>query len=781
MTKSDAIDGLHGALIAVPLVAFAIPGVHGLFAGAPDTVALGTGAAALAALPVAVLAAVRGRASEAFGLAPLMVLLAVAAVSIGAADDSFGLWRALVALAAALGFVMGGASLGATGRTVVQRGFVALGLLLLATVPMTPGGASVLGNSGDLSEALLPCAVLGAGVFLGSSGLLAFLGFALLFTSAVAFGLIPVYAGVLGLGAGATAALGASALGKSGGEYGRRQAAQRGRILLIAVLVAVAPIGFRAATEGASNASRPAGVSEADAEGSEGERGEAIPIAPAAARTTGGIRFRTLTWARIPNIVRDHGALGVGPGQFQAAFPPYRDPAEIELSSFDRQEPTPIEVEHAHNDFLTALTEYGFLGGGAFLLFLVIVVGRALLQLASADSTQRDFALAALAVAANATVNSPLLYGVLAPAVAFTVFGVVMAPPLQAASVDGDEDGPPPRAIARYAAPGLAVVILLLLVPKAWSLVQYGRALGQVESARVVTPDGREGLDAARLGRILDRAAAHAPSSPIVLEKRAQVLRREGADPDLEQRILGRWLEARPHSLAARLARGSLAARRGDFETAAAEYEAAFQIDPGHPALLRNRIRVGCDLRNPERVRTALGDAVRAGHASADWVRKMAIEELLEGRLDVAQPLVDRMLAGADSEAVSTLDPDDCFAASGRAEQAGDAELERAFRVAFQMNMALDHLRRNAPGSAATSARQAYQRASSAIELRGLDNGPIRLRLAAARAANGELDLARERLAEGPLRPADGRALDPVEREALERAGLLSPEAAAEK
>ncbi|MEM9803261.1 MAG: hypothetical protein AAGA20_23280, partial [Planctomycetota bacterium] len=350
----DGADALLGWLVVAPFAFLAWPGPGGLFSGAPDTVSIGIGATALGALPAVLLATLRGRGAALVGLPLLVIVLAFAAFQTTRADDSFNAWRALVGIAAALGWTIVGASLGPYGRRVVARGLPLVTILLVAATPWTPEWAGVFGNTGDLSEAALPGAVLGAGVVCSAAGGLRALGLAALVLFGVYVGATPVHAGLASLGVAALAAGCAALVGRAGGEEGRSEAARRFRILLVGVAAGLVPLLVGGWI------------------GGDGEPEQ--PPAEPARTTTGGFEFRRLTWARVPAMVLDHAQLGVGPGQFQSAFPPYRDPAEIELSSFDRREPTPIEVEHAHSDWLTIPAEYGSFAGGLLLAVLVLAL-----------------------------------------------------------------------------------------------------------------------------------------------------------------------------------------------------------------------------------------------------------------------------------------------------------------------------------------------------------------------------------------------------------------------
>ncbi|MGK0483866.1 MAG: tetratricopeptide (TPR) repeat protein [Planctomycetota bacterium] len=798
--RKTSVDALQGWLVLAPLAALCAPPGYSFFDGAPDTSSLGVGVAALGVLPALALALLRGRGDRAMPTLPLWIVLISAAVMLPRSVDTFGAWRSVTGLAAAMGFVISGASLGAAGRRVLQRGLGVLALVLLLAAPMGAAWTGALGNTGDLSEAALPCAILGAGAFLTTQGILAVAGLCAILLYGLYAGFVPVYAGLAGLGAAVFVAGIGTVAGRHGGESGRQGSAKRFRILLVALLLSLLPTAYRALTPGDAPVDAPV-----DAPSTAASAEVAVAEAPKDS-TTGGITFRRLTWARVPGMLADHLAFGVGPGQFQAAFPPYRDPAEITLSSFQRRETTPNEVEHAHNDWLTALAEHGPVGGGAFLVFLLVVLWRASRATWGDDSTRRDFGFAAIALLGNAAFNSPLLYGPVAPFIAFAIFGVISSPPVhsddQEATGATDRFGP----ALRFGMPAMALLALALVSTHALAFVDYGRALAQTPEARIVLDDGREQLDSTRLAHILEQAADAAPNSPIVLEKEAQLLSRQGAPFAIQRKVVERWQAVRPLSLTANLAAGVLHAKEGRFEKARQDFEKARAVDEGHPTVLRNLLRVACDLRSTERVEAALVNLDAAGLLEKETLRTYAIAQMLGGRLESAAPLVRRMTEPEEetsgqgtlkpsrlrSGPVDVFDANATYAARKLARDLDDMLLSDAFNVAFQMVTALDHLERGVPAQAAISAHQALQSARG----RDLDIGPIRLRKAAAKAAvavakaanagsDGSLDpkLLGEAMAileAAPIRPEDRAALTGIEREMLRSAGLLEDQPGSE-
>lgn len=765
------LDVLQAWLLLLPPLALALPSPWSPFTGAPDVISIGAGLCALGVLPALLVSALRaflGREDEEraaaipLGAPLLLAPLALAAYHLDRATDSFNAWRALVGLAGATGAYMVASSLGEPGRRVLQRGLPIVTLMLLASIFLEPGLDGTLavtvqgaiGNTGDLAEAALPGAILGAGAFLTTRGPLALLGLLALVGTALHAGLVPVYAGAAAVGAAVIGAFAASALGR--GEASGAAAARRARLLLVALLVAALGTLGRQAISGSDEepASAPPAVQET----------METSTPPAIGETTGGFTFRRLTWARIPSALADTGVDGAGPGQFQAIFPPYRDPAEIELSSRYRAEPTPTEVEHAHNDLLTALVEYGWLGGGAFVLLLLLTVARALGAIAGPEDARRDFALVALAMIAMAFVNAPLLYAPLSHVLAFMAFGVVAAPALDAPRKNGN---------AGFAAHVIVLVAAGLVAPRSLDLVRYGRAMAGIPATFEQVGD-RVRNNPEKLAAVLDGALHHAPDACMALEKEAQLMMSTGAPLAEQLEAHEAFLARRPKSLAGLVNLGIVLAMGSSFEAAQVRFEEALRLDPGNPKVLRNLVRVSFDLREARDFEDALSDAFEAGAIDESDVREYAYEALVGCRLEVAAPAVRALREARGQAPLDTKDQNQLFSAADAARAAGDDEMRSAYRTAFDFLVALDHLNSGSFGNAVTKARQAYQRARDA----GVDTGPARLRLAAAHAAAGDAAEAERVLGLDLVRPRDRDFLSAVEVEKLTGAGLLkSPSA----
>lgn len=752
---------LLGTALALPTLALVAPVLDGRppLALDPSPEASAAGWVVLAAIPALALVVLSGAAARVAALPWLLGAWLVALSGPGVtATESFGADRALLTWTAAASLVVAGGALGAGGRATFAASAALLGLALVATARAlpaalgAPGIAGALGNTGDLSEAALPAGVLGLGLFLHGPRWVRPLGLTAALAHALYAGLAPVHAGTFSWAAAAFVAYVASA--------GRPEAKRLARLALLATFVAVAAAGARSAWR-----TSPVAPDEG--------------VAPAAARDAlaraelGGGPFRLATWRATAALIAAH-PLGVGAGQFQAAFPPFRDRDELERSSHGRAEPTPQEVEHPHQDLLLAFAELGWLGGGLFAGFLALATARAIAALRGPDGLRAAFGLAALAGLANGLVNTPLLAGTASAAVSWPILGALLAGPDQGPSGAG------PRRLARWA-PALCLAALVLQAPRAASLVAHGQALSGLPEARVVV-DGREELDAAALERVLARALAARPDSVVALEKRAELEAARGDDPDARRALLLRVLAARPHAFAAHLALGNLEAAALRFDAAAAAYDAASASDARHPALLANRLTLAQDRRDPAAVAAALAAARDAGAVPGPELERRIAEQLLRGRLEVADALLaswapgDGSTASGDGVRYVATDANEAFRANKALRELGRDLLADGFLCAYQLLIAREHREGGLHEQAVRMARQALRRAEAWPGLPGGPAGPsaIRLELAAALVAAGDTTGAREALSAGPIPAVDLAQLPGTDRERLVAEGLVA-------
>jgi len=538
--------------------------------------------------------------------------LALAVVQVADGSDTFEASRAVMALVVGVVLLLSGASLGSTGRAVLARGAAILtvlwvgGAALDTVMSAERRFAGVLENTGDLSEAALAGALIGLAIFTAKRPA-RFLGLSAGLVYVLYVGLVPVHAGALSF----LVASGAVTLVSL-----RRPAARlRTRVSLVICLVLVLVIGGRQLFSASGS-----GVADAPAE------------TQTALEGTGGFAVRARIWQSVPAMVMDSPLLGAGPGQFEAAFPPYRDPAEIQLSTHDRAEPTHIEVEHPHNDWLLAFAEYGLPGGVAWLLFCVVVLLRSVRTLSSEDAVRAGLGTAALGLLVNACFNGPLLAGIASAPLGFAIFGAVLGP-------DEVRRG---RGRMALFLPAVAGVLLLLQASRALSFVKHGEALEEMLEAPIVYEGGARSQLVADLERPLGRALRACPDSVVALTKRAQLLAAKGEEAERRQ-ILERILERRPFRLEALMNLGTHHARSGELAVARSYYERARDIDPENPSLERNLLQLTLDEGDGLAAIEALDAAFESGTVDEEWQKRTAAEFLLKGRVRVGLLLFGRL------------------------------------------------------------------------------------------------------------------------------------------
>ena len=500
--------------LLLPALVLAWPGPGSLLRHDFVPHATGAGAAALAALPAAALIAFRPGGTRPRALL-LLLLGIVGALAARTATDDFEVRRMGVHFATSLVLLAGGAGLGTEGLKVYARGTVCVALLLLVWAIADAANlfAGALGNSGSVAMAALPGALAGAALLVVDRGAWRIAG-------GLAIGLylayvlrVPVVAGGLAAGVG----IGAFALARVKGR-GALVAA----IAVLAVLAAVAAI---------------------------------------AVRPGGGVEVRARVWRSSLALLRDHPGLGVGPGQFAATFPPYRDPKEIELSTHGRAIDVETEVEHPHQDWLRPAIELGLVGGLLWIGFLAFVAAGAWKAMREAPGPRAALAAAAIGVLAYALVHAPLTHDPAAASIAFVAFGAVLARPGRAA-------GWP------------YLVLLLLAALPARAFVRHGLWLASLASP--------EPQDASRAEHAIESALSCCHDSVEATALLARFHEQRGSDPAV---VVQHWegvLAHRPHRIEALMELALARLKTGDFDAARASYERALALDPGHPGIAKN-------------------------------------------------------------------------------------------------------------------------------------------------------------------------------------------------
>ena len=453
-------------------------------------------------------------------------------------------------MATALACTLAGCALGARGAALWARGASVLTLGLCVPACLQEHGLFVgaLGNTGALSEAALPGALAGAWLAARAHGPWRFVGGAATLVHAFYTAVVPVHAGALALALGLI--LGWLAL-RGSGLAGRRCSA----LLALALVALGVGAGLRLTFPGTD----PRRASRVEDESARAPASEP--------RSTGGFAVRLRIARTLPAMVAAGGFFGAGPGQFLAAYPPHRDPRELELSSIGREPGLERVVEHPHNDWLLPLVESGPLGGAAFLLFglctavaclrLLRASGRA----ASAAPTPSQeseapaaaLALAWLGVGANAFLRAPLFANPAAASLSFACAGAVLAATRAHRDAPSAPAAPVPDTARALASPGpgasrsspvlrilLAANLVLIAVqlPRASALIVHGRSL----AAYFVERDGAG----------LARALAARPDSPLANALEARRL--EASDPEQAREHWTRVLASRPFDVEASVA-----------------------------------------------------------------------------------------------------------------------------------------------------------------------------------------------------------------------------------
>ncbi len=486
---------------------------------------------------------------------------------------------------------------------------IAILLLAVALVDSANGLAGALGNTGSIAQAALPGAIAGACLASQPRSRWSFFGGLACLLFLVYVARAPVIAGGLALAAG----LGAFALARSGLSANLRAFYVAAAIL--AAIGVLAPL----------RSHKPA------------------PEVPPTTGSTGGFEVRKRVWSSSLAMLRDHPWVGVGPGQFAASFPPYRDPREIELSTHGRKIDAETEVEQPHEDWLAPALDLGIVAGIAWIGFLLAVAHGAWRALRGGEAARAGLGAAALAILAYALVHGPLTQEPAAASITYVVFGAVLVP---AASS--------PATRSRSWIPIAALFLLLTSIPAALAFVRHGRALaGLAVSGERRTADVERSIEAARKA---------CPDSVLARTLRARLDEERKADPAAVRLDWERVLALRPARVEALMQLALAQLREGDAARARETWERARRLDPGHPGIRRN----------------------------------LRALDLQEGRFDAGR----EWLEGANPVAES------CFARAKQERASGDAILADLFEARAHLLWARGHADAGRFGDAVRSYRQ---------------------------------------------------------------------------
>jgi len=690
----------------------------------------GTATALVCALPAALLLFLGGaRSGPGWLLLALAGWAALVSHRFAPVSDAVEAQRALLGLALAPLAFAGGAALEARGRALFSWGLVLLSVVWSAgALAMGNGFAGVLGDSGSLSQAALPGAAIGAGWLVAAPGARRSAGGFALALFLVHVGVTPVLAGSHTLLAGLLCAA----------WKGRTGKAHFAALALAALLVPF--VGM---------AGRQLAGSEVPAV--EGARSDT-------SRSLGGLGVRGLVWTAALGLVKDEPLTGAGPGQFQAAFPPYRDPREIELSRHGVCSELDTEVEHAHNDYLQFLVELGLVGGLLFAAFAVLVVRRALALLG--EEEHLPAALAVLAVCVNAGVHAPFSANPASAPLALALAGTLFARGRLQRLV----------AVPMTLPVWLAFPMAPALMTHGAALTDYVRRAAQIAelAGQPVTAPNEHALRQAELAReassaqaALAAARAAEPDSAPALALTARL-----APSELRVAAWDEFLRVRPHAVEAWEQSATEQARRGAHEDARVRYQAALALSPTHPRILRNLARLECLLGEVELGLAALATLEEQGCIDASYRTRLGSELVLElGRPERGAALLYEL-------PFSQLVPEQLHAdarVEGLAPELADARAALA-----QLLWARSHAASGSFSLALRNYRQALERSRAR---RGDEGAALyRLELAAAEARAGLRDEALTRARAAPAEATVREDLPDWAVAALTELGLFTAE-----
>jgi hypothetical protein len=671
----------------------------------------GAGYAVLLLLPAGALLLIRRAAPSVRGGLLYLGFAAVGLVSLGLRPptDTMGADRAVMVVVAGAVALFGGASLGAAGRAWLARGLVLISILLLAPALMGAfGGAGALQNTGSTSEAALPGAAAGAWLATRGRRTFAVLGLLAVALEALFAALAPVLAGIVCLGA----VLGAGLALSLPRREGRARAA--GLLVTSLALFALATVATRAG---------PPPSEEGTAQLSEHP-------------DLGGLEVRRRIALSVPAMIRDWGLFGTGPGQFAAAYPPYRDPVEARLSNA-AVEGNETEVEHAHDDWLQGVADTGWLGGALWVGFLGLASWLAFRRMGG-EPDRAALGAAAAAVLANALMRAPLSWNPAAATLGLAAIGATLARDPERAAARAP--------LARRVPVFVVLAALVLQVSSARTLIAHGAALARwarTGDALAIRSALTEREDSVHAWTLLARQVE---PSPVPWE---------------------RVLELRPHRFEALVQLGVLRARAGREDEAIQLWTHAHTLMPESAEVLHNLVRAHGMSGDAE---GAAAWAERGGIARAK-LTALGFDVLRE-RADTASAFE---LMELGDPALAGLTPARCWELSQEPPPGLEARA-RAFAGAAHLCWARQHAAQGDFAAAARSYRQA--RDHLAFELPGEASprvaAPLRLEHAAALLLTGRADEAR-RVAEGEPGPTPRQlaSLPAWAGNALLEAGLL--------
>jgi tetratricopeptide (TPR) repeat protein len=714
--------------------------------------------AALVALLASAWTLVRGREPALLPNALLLCAVLCGAVSVatGRATDSIEAQRAWCVAAAGFGLLCAGGSLRPGARSNLGRALplVSLAFTLPALASQLAGGtrglAGALGNTGAVSLAALPGAGAGAWLLLRRPGAWRWVGLAACLAFTAHALIAPVLSGLLAFAAlfAAFALVPSATTARAPAQAALATRAVPAACALVLALGAWLAPGSAARGERATSAPPPntsTSTSTSASTGASTSAGASTVANTSPSADRGGFEVRVRLWRTLPAIVAQAPLYGLGPGQFQAAYPPLRDPAELELSTHGRASRDFSEVEHLHNDWLQGFAELGVIGGTAWALLLAAGLWASIAALRGGDPTRAIAGAALLPLLVGALAHAPLSYLPASSAQGFALLGLLLSSPLAHASPTADAATRPRWQV--YALRALPLAFGLLALPAMLALLEHGRALTNrgAFAAWVERHPDTDPVAARRRERgYIDAALRANALSAVAHALRARHLAEDPLERELE---LGEWravLAQRPWSAEALFRSGLLHAAAGRDERAREQWERLLEIDRDEPVTLRNLALLEARAGRAD-LATAHFDRLEARQRlSVDWLRTTAANELLGGRLDSGLAFARRAETWSEAATPERL----AAAAQMRARVSADLYSE-ALGAAAQWLWGREQF---AAGNASDAVRNFRQALRESRRVVATGAPALRVELAVALANAGRADEARQEL--------DGIALD---------------------
>ncbi|MFT7541931.1 MAG: tetratricopeptide (TPR) repeat protein, partial [Gammaproteobacteria bacterium] len=457
-------------------------------------------------------------------------------------------------------------------------------------------------------------------------------------------------------------------------------------------------------------------------------------------------------------------AAGTGVGQYQAAFPPFREVEETERSRDGICQGGVREVEHPHNDWLLGLVELGLLGGLAWIALLLFGAYRAGLALLRGTSQDAAIGAGLIAVLANAFAHGPLLISPASSVLGFLLLGAAITTRPQA-----QRD---PTLIAALGPASLVIAcIAALQAPNAWALWQHGRslgsaaaALGDIQNAEAEIP--RDELEPLllQLEQSLDAALESVSGSALALRMTARFSPAVLGNTELRAPLWEALLMQQPNSFEALYELGLEQTRLINDSAARAAWEQALALQPTHPVLLRNIARLAFHGGDEETGDALLTQVQFQGCLEAGWIARLGEELCLLGRIPAGRSLLTR-------EEPRLVDAGWYDALSQEARQGDLQRRSDALALVANLLWAREHAEAARWSDAVRLYRQALNRSRRYVEGGG---ACLRLEFAAAALIAGQDDVASAQLNGLTPTPLDLRDLPQWALDQLKENGVIN-------